>query len=417
MGNPKEWNFIANVFDGALFSLAMSLVSQQAVLPVFVQHIGGGNVAVGLIPVLWTFGFNFPQVAIASYAQRLPRKKGLLLRTAMGQRIPWLLLALFSFFVIGSAGAAVTLGLFFILLTLAAVGGSLNLPVWFDLIAKLTPVRARGRLFGTRAIGGAVLGIGGGAAVSYVLGTFSFPANFGILFLAAFLVTMLSYLFLMTLREETDSPAGLSRRDWRYIFNAPRILRNEKNFRNYLVADALLISASMANAFFAVHALQKFSLTDAAAGTFTVAMMASMIVGSLGLGYLADRYGHKVNLMISAGATLFACGTAIVAPTVGIYLMVFVCSSATVAIGMISRLPLIAELCPEADRPTSVALANLVTSPFVLFGVAAGWIANTMGYEAVFVLAGLLSAFALVWLAVRVREPRAVKLEPAVVGE
>ena len=43
-------------FGGAIFSLAMSFVSLQTVLPVFVKKIGGSNVAVGLIPVLWASG-------------------------------------------------------------------------------------------------------------------------------------------------------------------------------------------------------------------------------------------------------------------------------------------------------------------------------------------------------------------------
>lgn len=64
----SKWNFAANVCDGALFSLALSLVSQQTLLPVLVKKMGGNNVAVGLIPVLWTAGFNFPQIFVANFA-------------------------------------------------------------------------------------------------------------------------------------------------------------------------------------------------------------------------------------------------------------------------------------------------------------------------------------------------------------
>lgn len=248
--------------------------------------------------------------------------------------------------------------------------------------------------------------------MSYVLSRFDYPVNFGILLLSAFVVMMLSYLFLVSLREETDSVAAQTRRDLRYVLHAPRILRSERNFRNYLVADALLISAGMANAFFAVHALEKFSLPDAYAGTFTVAMMASMIIGSIVFGLLADRFGHKINMIISASATLIACCTAIAAPAVEMYIGVFVCSSVTVALASISRLPLIAELCPEAERPTSVALANLVTSPFVLFGIGGGWLANRLGYEWVFALSALFALGALLWLALQVREPRRSILIP-----
>jgi MFS family permease len=131
-----------------------------------------------------------------------------------------------------------------------------------------------------------------------------------------------------------------------------------------------------------------------------------MIIGSSVLGMLADRLGHRINLEISAAATIIACVTALAAPAAELYLLVFVCSAATVAVATISRLPFLAELSPVESRPTSVALANLVTSPFILFGILAGWIADFAGYEAIFILAALLALAALVWLLTKVREPR-----------
>jgi MFS family permease len=355
-------------------------------------------------------GFNFPQVFIASRVQRLPRKKALLLRTAMGQRLPWLLLSFFSLLLLDHLSVGAALVMFLSLYALAAVGGSLNLPVWFDLIAKLTPVQSRGRLFAARTVGGAALGIAGGGVVTFVLGGVPYPRNYALLLLLAFLVMMVSYAFLLSLREETDSETTQERRGWRSVFSAGSLLRADRNFRNYLVADALLISSSMANAFFAVHALEKFSLTDAFAGTVTIAMMVSMIVSSLLFGHLADRYGHKINLVLSAAATALACGSALVAPSPAWYLVAFLGSAAAVAVAMISRLPLIAELAPEASRASSVALANLVTSPFVLFGVLAGWMANRFGYPVVFSVAGSMALVALIWLILRVSEPRPLVL-------
>src|SRR4051812_46760703 len=85
-------NFIANTFDGDLFSLGFSLASQQTVLPVFVKNLGGNNFHLGLIPVLWTAGVNFPQIFIAPYAERFALKKPLFLKTALFQRLPWLIL-------------------------------------------------------------------------------------------------------------------------------------------------------------------------------------------------------------------------------------------------------------------------------------------------------------------------------------
>jgi MFS family permease len=399
-------NFAANVMDGTFFALAMSFVSQQTVLPVFVKAIGGGNIAVGLIPVLWTFGFSFPQVFIARNAQRANEKKGLLLLTAMGQRIPWLLLALVPLVLEGRVGTGGVLTAFFVLYALAAIAGSINLPVWFDLVAQLTPVRVRGRLFATRSIFGSVLGIGGGAVAAFVLGTVQYPTSYALLFFLAFSSTMVSYYFLTRLEETASEPRAAATPSTRLAEALPRILRTGKNYRHFLVGDALLISSTMANGFLAVYAIEKFSLSDASAGTFTMIIMGSMIVGSFLFGYLADRHGHRLNMLLAGMFTFLACVVALLAPTPELYAVSFVCSASSVTLGGISRLSLIAELCSPGERPTYVALSNLVTSPFVLAGIVGGWIANALGFSALFMIAGAVALSALVWWLVMVEEPR-----------
>jgi MFS family permease len=399
-------NFFANVMDGALFAFAMSFVSLQTVLPVFVQQMGGSNIAIGLIPVLWMFGFNFPQMLIVRRAQRLPRKKKLFMKTSLIQRIPWLLLALMCFFVLEELSTGAALMLFFIAFTLAAVGGSINLPIWFDLVAKITPVRIRGRLFAIRSVLGAILGILGGVIVTFVLSVASYPDSYGILFLLAFVSMMVSYAFLGMLQETNDSQVKTDDQDQHLLAAAHRILKSNHNFRRFLVADALLIGSSMAHTFFAVNALKKFSLTEAYVGAFTIVIMVSTIVGSLLLGFLADHFGHKLNLLMAASSTLLASLLAILSPWFELYLLVFVLSAFAVAVGIISRLPLIAELCTEAERPTYVALANVITSPFILFGILAGWLADLLGYGIVFILAAVLSSAAMYWSWKKVVEPR-----------
>jgi hypothetical protein len=174
-GGIVRRNFVLNVFDGAVYSFGMSFVSRSTVLPVFVAALGGGNLAIGLIPVVWLLGFHLPQILIANRTRGTSMKKRLMLRTALVQRIPWLVIALATLFVLEPLSPAVALFVFFVLFGFAAVGGSLNLPVWFDLLAKITPVRIRGRLFGWRMMLGATLGILGGLVVERVLETMAYP--------------------------------------------------------------------------------------------------------------------------------------------------------------------------------------------------------------------------------------------------
>jgi MFS family permease len=402
----RRRNFLLNVLDGGIFALGMSLISQQTILPVFVKHIGGTNIAVGLIPVLWMLGFNFPQIFFAHFAQRVEFKKKMMLETGLIQRVPYLILAIVSYFVIAEMSPTVALLIFFFMFTVAAMGGSVHLPVWFDLISKITPVTVRGRLFAYRSILGGLLGIGGGSLAMVILGRVAFPHNFALLFALAFIIMMFSFLVLTRLKEEMPTRTGAPRDMRQNIRTIPAILLSHGNFRNYLIADALIIVASTANAFYTVHAFEKYILEDTFAGLFTIVMMISTILSSILLGLIADNFGHRLNLIIASIGTVIACGFALTAPSVSVYLIVFFISAFTINVTVISRLSIVVEMCSESERPTYIAMTNMLTSPFVLSGVLGGWIADRIGYEVIFYSAGIVASIAAGWLIYAVTEPR-----------
>lgn len=391
--------------DGALFSFAMSFAPQLTVLPLLVRSIGGGNIAVGLIPVVWTLGFNFPQFLIAGYAERQRRKKPLLLKTAIWQRLPWLFLALAAYFLFGRVSSGAALATFFFLYAMAAVCGSLNLPVWFDLVAELTPSGWRGRLFGIRLVTGSLLGILGGAIVASVLDTSNSSGGFAFLLLLAFLGTCASYAFLLTLKEPASRPQPEPRERQGSAGTVLRHLAANRNLRNFIIADALQISATMALAFVTVAAVDRFSLPDSAAGTFTMIVMGSSIAGGLLFGIVGDRFGHKTNLTIAAVITLTLAVLALTARSVEVFAIVFICAGLTTALSQISRLAFLAELAGEGERPSVIALSNMISSPFVFWGAIGGAVADTMGYESVFLLTAFFAAATALWLVVMVRDP------------
>ncbi len=264
----------------------------------------------------------------------------------------------------------------------------------------------RGRLFATRQVLGAGLGMVGGGVVATVLRHLPFPQNFALLFFLAFVVMMCSYVFLVLLKETEDSPRAAPLSSRNYLTQLPQMLRQQSSYRRFLVADALLMTTTMASAFYTVNAFRRFSLSDAYAGTFTMVMMSSSLVGNLFFGYLADRLGHKTNLVVAVLATAVSCVLAIKAPNPRVYCLVFVGASLAAGLMGISRLSIIAEFASEAERPTYIALTNMLTSWFALSGVAAGWIADHMGMEFVFALTAILGLSAAAWLMKCVEEPR-----------
>jgi MFS family permease len=405
-------NYRINIADGAMFSFAMALVSQQTVIPVFIKSVGGSSIAIGMIPVIWTIGFNFPQILIANYASNQPYKKPLLLITGIFQRLFWLALAIASFYLVDTIPVGFSVTIVFILLALAAIGGGLNFPGWFDLISKITPTNLRGRLFAWRVAIGALLGFAGGYTVKYVLDKMFYPYNYSMLFIIAFLVTMISYSLLFFIKEDTPNKPANKLGYKEYLKLIPVIIKKNKNFRNFLIADVTMIMAFTSFAFFTVDAINKFSLPDSIAGEFTMIMMVSMVFGSLIFGHLADLHGHKNNLLYMSLFTLAACLIALIAVNVYFYYLVFVFAALATAMIQVSRITLVAEMCNDEERAIYAAITNIVTVPFILTGILAGWLAYYLKYNSVFIICIFISALAAYWYKYKVIEPRSIKVSP-----
>jgi MFS family permease len=219
---------------------------------------------------------------------------------------------------------------------------------------------------------------------------------------------MISYTFLTFLKEDQPNPL----RTFTYkefVKKLGLIIKDEKNFRNFIISDSLMMLALMSNAFLAVNAMEKFNLSDAYAGYFTIVMMVSMVIGSLYFGYLADKKGHKLNLIWSSAFTFIACIVALLSPVVELYFISFAASALTISLSQVSRLTIIAEICMEDDRPTYISLTNMITAPFVLSGLLGGWLASSFGYDSVFIVSASFASCAFVWLNLRVTEPREIQ--------
>jgi hypothetical protein len=405
-------NLRVHIGDGSVFAFAMSLIAVTTIIPVLLQQLGAGAWAIGAVPVLWTLGSNMPQ---AIYMHIVTPKT-----TVKHRMLLFGTIYRFFFFVIGIVVLVLGAGVYrryavpmvLLCLLLASIMGSLGSLHWFHLYAATTPVSLRGRLSALRQLLGSFMGVLGGSIVTIVLSVIYFPLNFSILFFVASALMMVSIAILSRLvvpAEVHQTPKSNVKRN--IIADGRRILSADKNFKSYLVADSLMLMSMTASAFYAVYAIEKFSLNTSYAGSFTVIVMVSTVIGNIFFGILADHLGNKVNLLALAAASALASFCAMGAGNVLVYGLVFVFMASSIALQGISRLAFIAELCSEADRPVYIALANTLTAPTVFIGIIFGALVPVLGYDAVFFMGGMLgiAAYSVLWY--RVFDPRLVTAE------
>lgn len=400
-------NLFVHLMDGSFYVLGMSFVAIPTVYPIFIKELGGGPLAVGSVYVLWTLGANIYAAFIAQRIKRAAYFKP--------QMVRWGFIHRFMLFISGIAAAvvvpavpssvAVPIFLFFIFLT-ALFGNMSGLP-WFLVYAKTVPVSLRGRLMGLRQLIGSAAGAFGGYIVGIIIQSIVFPFNFSLLFFIGFLFVMVSFYFLSQIKEQPTDQQESDAQFSAHIFgDAKRILRTNKNFRNYIVADALILMSMSSTSFYSIFAVEKFSLPPSYAGTFSAVVMITNIFSNILFGVVADYYGHKVNVISVAAAFGLAALSAILSPNIFLYGFVFVFIAAAIQVQVISRMPFVAELSSERERPLYVGITTTLTAPAMLLGIVSGVAIQYVGYEVVFLVTAIIAATGVYVLIAKVSDPR-----------
>jgi MFS family permease len=385
----------------------MSFASQATILPAFAAHLGASNLVIGAIPAVMTLGWFLPSLFLAPHTEALPRKLPFVLRYTVWERLPLPALAAVAF-AVAEPAPRLALGLLLaLLLAMTSVGGAL-MPAWMDVIGRTIPTTLRGRFFAAANLLASVGGLLAGAGTAYLLAAFPEPQSYGLCFLAGSACLAGSYLALAAAREPvgvtTRAPVPLGT----YLRRIPALLRRDRNLSWFLVARGASTVGTMATGFYTVHALRAFRAPDWQVGVFTTLFLAGQTASHLGLGWLADRAGHRVVLALGIGALAAGNAVALAAPSVEPFGVVFLLAGVHHATVHLSARTILLEFTDDPDeRPTYVGLANTALAPLAFAApLAAGLVADRLGLPVVFAVAAAVGLVALALLLARVREPR-----------
>lgn len=403
-----SWNTGVTILEGAFFFFGLGFVFESTILPLFISKLTPYKSVVGLTTALWMLGFFGPQIISARLVEPMARKKRLVLLLGIGQRLPWLFLALATYFFIRE-GSLAGLLVFFLLYGCYALAGGFNFVPWLDFIGKTLLPRKRGRVLGFNRFAGGILGIVGALIAGRILGHLPFPSNFSLCFLLAFLMTSIS-LIVFSFYKESAYPVVRERVAWRdYLKGLGNILRTNKNYSYCLLANIFLCFVGMATPFYALYGIEKLKAPESWIGIFTALFLGAQTISFVLWGYLGDRQGYKGVMVLSA---LFAAGAAVLALLAGnirLYLFVFVLLGFYMSAIMLGYMNIVLEFSSLEERPTYIGLGHTILAlPLTVAPLLGGFLIDRVGYRFVFGLTALVAFVSLSILILMVKEPRRV---------
>jgi MFS family permease len=399
-------NYVLNIIDGTFFSFALVFISFNTILPVFIRKLGGSNLVISFIPFILTLGVSLPQLFIANYTEKLDKKKPMVAYFGIGQRLPWIIMAA-GCVLLGKNNASLLIFITLMMVSVYALSSGFLIPAWFDMFTRIVPVTLRGRVMSIRMVIAQLLGIVGALSATKILNDIAYPYNYALLFLICSGFMVMSFLFFLTIAEPVEKKKTPNRDMLSFLLSVPIILKEDKNYRNFIISRGLSDLATSVTAFYSIYAINHFRLSEGYAGIFTTISSIAFVVANLTFGFLGDRKGHKLNLSIGLGATILIGIIAVFTDNLYLYLIIFMLASVAQGAKDVSMNSLTVEFCSPEKVPTYIALSSVIIVPVSLIVLAMGSIADLFGYKPLFIIA-LISASLGSFIMSRVKDPRKV---------
>jgi len=396
-------NFWLHVSEGAFCSFGMMVVGGQLVMPGLIRELGGSPHIIGVMGSV--FGLStFVQFLSVRFFERIKSKKWIVQIFGLGMRLPDLLIALALMkwgptpemrrFALAAIVASKAVGSF---------SSALLVPAWMDMLGDTIPQRWHGHYFGYRGAITNVAGCVAGLLIYRWLAWVEFPANFFTMFLFAFGMTMTSWVIYLFVNDTPEEAA--SRKEVRhepvieYVMTIPRLLGGDVAFRRFSVFSTLNFTAMSVMIFSGNAALERFGLDVKNVGYFMTVSFACQLICCLTFPRIAQRIGHRANLVISSLCMVACCAFAAFAPTPGLYYGSFVFWGLSMGISRVSFMSYLLEQAPPETRMRYLSALSVVRAPVRMMGpIAAGAAVVWLGdYVWIFAAAGgvhLLGAIA-----------------------
>jgi MFS family permease len=403
-----KWNFAANLLDGASFWFGASFISSSTILPLFISKLTSNPLPLGLLAVIAQSAWFLPQLFTANAVERLARRKPVIVNLGLfTERLPLWGLIVAAMLATRSPLSALTV--FFVSYAGHGVGAGIVASAWQELIARCFPVNRRGGFLGLTNFLGAGTGALGAVFSAWLLRTFPFPTNFAYIFTIAAGMILLSWFFLSLTREPARAVTVPRRSNREFLVGLPMVLRDDHNFRRFLIARMLMALGSMGSGFVTVAAVRHWHVPDGTVGIYTAILLLGQTVANLAFGFLADRFGHKLCLEISAAASALGFGLAWLAASAEWYYGVFALSGIASSAILGSAILVVMEFSEPQRIPTYVGIGNTsvglvgVIAPLIGAGLAG------MSYGLLFAVSCGVGLIAFILMRWWVQEPRHVE--------
>lgn len=387
-------NFFLGVANGILFNFAWAFTSGSTVLPLFISKLTSSSILVGLASTLEAVGWTLPQMAVAAVTLHQKKQMPLYIKMAILRAIAFSLLACLVFFskTVNSSYLLVT---FFFLFSIYAFGGGVSGVSFMEVVGKTIPPNRRGSFFGMRMFFGGGLAALAGILIERILRVYSFPKNFGVLFLIAAVIIILALLSFSLVKEPPLKERPQKRKFKENLLLGVEILKKDRNLRMLLWTRVAIGSYVLGLPFYIIFAKNILFIPTYIAGLFLSVQMVGYLSSNILWGRLSNNKSNRLVLFLSAICSaippfLLLLNILTKIP-IYVYGAIFFFLGATMSGMDMGYTNYLLEIAPEEKRPIYVGFLNTIVGPTIFLSAVGGLFIQVFSFAFLYSLVFLVS--------------------------
>ena len=389
-------NFFAYLLANLLNKVADEIGSAKLIIPWMFGALGVPAAFTGFLVPIREAGVLLPQLLVAAAVRNLRVRKYVWLIGALLSALSLFGMAWAALELEGSTAGSIVIGM---LVVFSLARGICSVSAK-DVLGKTVSKSKRGALMGWSASlsGVAVLALG------IWLGTVDLSAAgmqvFAGLLAAGGILWLLAAFFFSAIIEQPGAPEG-GGNALEVAFGQLGILRDDREFRRFVLARGLLLATALSPPFYVLLAQQQAGAGLLGLGALVVANGLASSISSPFWGYLGDRSSRTVMAIASAGSGLLGVFTFCAARfdwswalgEIG-FAVIFLLLNVMHGGVRLGRKVYLVDMATAQTRAAYVAVSNTVIGILMLVGGMIGLLGDRFGAAAVLLILGLLSLLA-----------------------
>jgi MFS family permease len=408
-------NFAGHFMHGMLGMTGFRIFNSPTFLPAYIHLITGhmpfSDAWVGVGQALQSAGGVLSPVVGA--AQLEHRKKVLPVSMWMGtaMRVQVAAVAICAWVLHGPVlVGSIMLFLFLLGLFQGAQGVAFQM-----LLAKVIPIRLRGRLQALRNVAGGQISAG----LAYVAGRYLigghndgpfalFGNGFATTFALSAILTSLGLTALAILMREPEPPQVRPRaRTWDRMRDFPALLAADRGYMFFMIAQTCATAGRIGVPFYILFARHIMPLTGANIGLISLVLFEGDSLSNMLWGTLGDRLGFRTSFIGAMALWIAATVVLLMAASPAMVLVAFAGLGAAQSGFQMSSQTMVLEFGSLQDMPMRLGLSQTAQGLMNTIGpIVGGLIAVGFGYRPLFIVSICFEAIALGLLVFVVDEPR-----------